>query len=665
MESPILNAALGYLAQGYSVIPVSRESKRPLIEWKEFQVARASEAQIRGWWFTWPDANVAIITGSISGLVVVDLDKDITFDEVSTWALRYDAQETFTVKTSRGWHLYFKHPGFDVRNRAKIDGYIDARQDGGYVVAPPSVHASGFVYKVAQDYEIADMPKKLINFLAEARVNVGKVMTNGEVFQEGGRRVALLSLAGRYLKRGMSADEVYMLLLGVNQAKCQPPLKEEHIKDVVEDIYKAENRTVAGKINKLEKLKEVFAKWLYIVDPYWIELTLAAVIANRWKADPFWFLMVAPSSSAKTELIESVSTLFDTYSLSSLTPQTFISGMKDKEMSLIYKLNGKTLLLKDLTTVLSMRSDDKAIIFSQLREIYDGKFSKAFGSVKTKFWEGKIGFVGGCTGVIETQLLFNNQMGERFLIYRPELGDLDKAGDKAMDSFGLEIQMRAELKAVVNEFIEGSPRRNLHEIVVPDEMRKRFKNLARLAGTLRCGVARDGYSRDIQFRPQPEGLGRMIKQLMIAAKALCEVRGSPSVGLYEMAAMERLALSNVPGFRMDIIKTLVARGGEMNTRDLAGKITLSTNALMEHLDNMAILGLLNKKLGSGMGQVDGGIGDFGGDGRKPYVWSIKDEWTKRLAETEMFGTRLKELQEEGIGLGAGGLSNLVSDTLPL
>ena len=641
-DSVILKAALKYLGMGYSVIPVKRETKRPLIDtWKEFQSVRPTEEQIRGWWAWWPEANVAIITGSISGIVVVDLDRDLSPMELLEWQSKFSVGETFTVKTQRGWHVYFKHPGFDVRNRAKIDGYIDARQDGGYVVAPPSIHESGFQYKIGLDYPLADMPKPLIKFLMDARVDVGKVLASQEVFEEGGRRVAMMSLAGKYLKRGWSAEEVFDALLGVNLRKCNPPLKAEQIKDVVEDIYKAETRQISGKVSKLEEVKAVFDKWLYIVDPYWIEITLATIVANRWKIDPLWMVILAPSSTGKTEIINSVSELADTYALSSLTPQTFISGMKDKEMSLIYKLNGKTLLLKDLTTVLNMRSDDKAAIFSQLREIADGKLSKAFGAVQTKFWEGKMGLMACCTGVLENQMLYNNQMGERMLVYKPVIGDMEAAGMKSLQSFGHEPKMRAEFKEAMASFLKDMPRRPVEEIIISDENMKRIIDLGFIISTLRCGVSRDQFRRSVNYRPAPEGVGRMIKQFAMVAKAICEVRGSAAVGEYEMQVVEKVAWSNVHGLRMDIVDFLIKSGAHKSTQNIAEAIRMPGKTALEYLEDMLVLGFLDRdnKTVEFNGEMDGG------PGRKPYQWWIQPKWLGSLAKTSTYRDCLKDLDK--------------------
>lgn len=72
--SELLSAALSYVKQGFSVIPIQAREKRPLIPWEQYQDRTATDEEIKTWWAKWPDANVEIVTGKISGLVVIDLD---------------------------------------------------------------------------------------------------------------------------------------------------------------------------------------------------------------------------------------------------------------------------------------------------------------------------------------------------------------------------------------------------------------------------------------------------------------------------------------------------------------------------------------------------------------------------------------------------------------
>jgi len=141
----LLAAAVEYSRSGLSVIPIGAD-KRPLVKWKEFQERRASEAQIGMWWEMWPNANVGLVTGHVSGIIVLDCDNEIAMQEWQTHFAELGLA-TSCCKTGRGAHFYFQHPGGTVKNFAgKIEG-LDLRGDGGYVIAPPSIHASGVLYE--------------------------------------------------------------------------------------------------------------------------------------------------------------------------------------------------------------------------------------------------------------------------------------------------------------------------------------------------------------------------------------------------------------------------------------------------------------------------------------------------------------------------------------
>jgi putative DNA primase/helicase len=136
-----LQYALRYAEQGMQVFPLIPKSKKPLTG-DGFKSATTDLDKIMQWWAQWPDANIGIATGKASNLVVLDIDGKYP----DHWP---DLPELPTVKTHKGAHYYFAYPeGQDVGCRSKIDGYdIDLRGDGGYIVAPPSIHPNGGRYE--------------------------------------------------------------------------------------------------------------------------------------------------------------------------------------------------------------------------------------------------------------------------------------------------------------------------------------------------------------------------------------------------------------------------------------------------------------------------------------------------------------------------------------
>ncbi len=146
----IEQSALEYLGRGWSVIPVQERAKRPVVAWKAYQTRLVSEKTLHDWFRRSPDSNVGIVTGALSGIVVLDVDPRHGGKESLRQLERKHGMLPKTIESTTGGggrHLYFSHPGEEVRNRTNIEPGIDLRGDGGCIVAPPSVHPSGKRYR--------------------------------------------------------------------------------------------------------------------------------------------------------------------------------------------------------------------------------------------------------------------------------------------------------------------------------------------------------------------------------------------------------------------------------------------------------------------------------------------------------------------------------------
>ena len=177
--TPQLRQALEYAAKGWLVLPChepmrhgcscrrgacSSPAKHPRVE-RGLHDATTDPAVITRWWARWPQANVGIRTGKCSDLVVVDIDPAHGgMDALRALECELGPLPTTTTVTtgSGGLHLYFAHPDIEVRNSAgKLGPGIDVRGDGGYVIAPPSRHASGGTYEMHASQVLASFPDSL------------------------------------------------------------------------------------------------------------------------------------------------------------------------------------------------------------------------------------------------------------------------------------------------------------------------------------------------------------------------------------------------------------------------------------------------------------------------------------------------------------------------
>lgn len=185
-ESPTLASALEAASFGFLVFPLwwpreggcacrrGQECRNPgkhprISDWQD--QATTDEATIRAWWRRWPDANVGILTGARGGLVVLDFDPgDSGTDSLAVIEGMYGPlPETVQVLSGRhdeatgrqGVHLYFRHPGDDVRIPGSVRTLapdVDVRGEGGLVVGPGSLHASGRRYEWEAAHHPTDVP---------------------------------------------------------------------------------------------------------------------------------------------------------------------------------------------------------------------------------------------------------------------------------------------------------------------------------------------------------------------------------------------------------------------------------------------------------------------------------------------------------------------------
>jgi len=252
--SEMRSAALGYAARGWAVIPIEARGKRPLVPWLEFQQRRATTSEIESWFRRWPDANVGLVTGRISGIVVLDIDpRHGGMDGLSGLEEEY-GQLPGTVEALTGGggrHIYFAHPGAALANRVALRPGVDVRGDGGCVVAPPSLHPSGRRYEWApgsapQELALAPMPAwfgHIVQAAGHARHTLAhwrRLISQG--VGEGERNNTLASLAGHLLSRGVDAEVTLELLLAWNRTRCRPPLPDDDVVRVVQSITRLRER---------------------------------------------------------------------------------------------------------------------------------------------------------------------------------------------------------------------------------------------------------------------------------------------------------------------------------------------------------------------------------------------------------------------------------------
>jgi hypothetical protein len=271
--------ALGYAGLGWSVFPLHsvREggtctcggdcpspAKHPRTK-DGFKSASTDQKTVTEFWDQWPDANIGVRTGRVSGVFVVDVDeaKGADLDKLFK---RFGGEEnwrTLTCTTGRGRHFYFRLPtGVEVRNSAsKLALSVDVRGEGGYVVAPPSVHILGDLYEWTYDEQLLGPPPGLLEALDDkATVTVtesGLVipapkehLVVPELISSGSRNEQLAQIAGKMRSLGFVENEITTQLLSLNERLCQPPLPQTEVVNIGRSISRYEGE-------RLETIEEI------------------------------------------------------------------------------------------------------------------------------------------------------------------------------------------------------------------------------------------------------------------------------------------------------------------------------------------------------------------------------------------------------------------------
>jgi len=261
VRNPLLDAALFYRSLNWSVIPLSPKSKIPPkgFEVIPYRERLATEEEIKSWWTQWPDANVAIVTGKLSNLFVVDFDKyKPEYSEEK--ALEYFPDNIVTPidRSPRGGeHHYYQYPkGEDITIHAATLPAIDYRGEGGYVLAPPSQFNGSFASWVVRPDEVllAAPPLQFLSLIKKASIqniyihgddNQCRQMSSvsSSVYMAGRRDQDLFSVANALVK-SRCEDSLTYKTLEILALNCNPPFPlheaEVKIKSAIERANRKE-----------------------------------------------------------------------------------------------------------------------------------------------------------------------------------------------------------------------------------------------------------------------------------------------------------------------------------------------------------------------------------------------------------------------------------------
>lgn len=249
----LLEAALVYAARGWRLFPChtplatgcscgrdcgKRQGKHPRTE-HGLSDASADPATIRRWWRRWPTANIGLVTGAVSGFVALDIDSyaggEDSLDELMR-SYRALPETVEQLTGGGGRQVLFLHPGVPIKNGvSEIGQGLDVRGDGGYIVAPPSLHLSGrrYAWELSHDPEetpLAAYPDwlKALTLVTARRPAVEADAAIGD----GQRNDHLFRLGASMRARGFTEVAILAALEAINATQCYPPLDDDEVAQI-------------------------------------------------------------------------------------------------------------------------------------------------------------------------------------------------------------------------------------------------------------------------------------------------------------------------------------------------------------------------------------------------------------------------------------------------
>lgn len=367
------------------------------------------------------------------------------------------------------------------------------------------------------------------------------------------------------------------------------------IDGVTEDDAEVQRAILSARA-PLDAAYQTARRWLgaeYDLDA--LNVTLATLAAERLRGDPLWTLLISGSGNAKTETVQAAAGT-GAHIVSTITSDgALLSGSPSREKStdatggLLRAIGNRgVLVIKDVTSILSMNRDSRGAVLAALREIYDGHWQRNVGTDggRTLTWTGRLAILGAVTTAWDRAHDVIASMGDRFVILRMDsYAGRMPAGRRAIANTGDETRMREELAEAVAAVI--APVRESDGVALTSAETERILEAANVVTLARTGVDFD-YRGDVVDAHAPEMPTRFAKQLGQV------LRGAVAIGMDRTAALRlalRCARDSMPPLRLALIDDVAAHPGT-STKEARRRLEKPRTTVDRQLQSLHMLGVL-------------------------------------------------------------------------
>jgi hypothetical protein len=255
----------------WNVFPV-KQDKTPYFKWEDLQTQKVTPKMIEDWWKKYPDANIALATGAISNVAVIDLDaykdkKGVVEQELS----KYVPHETgYAIATTPrgGIHYYFTCKDTKIGNNTDKPHNVDLRANGGYIILPPSSNGNGKRYKWAKapsQVKMDELPKPYLDMIAKSvSKRIQTLQDVSRIFNSGRRDEDLFHVAHCLIKGGMIPEIAFKVLERI-VSTWKEPEGVDIKKWIADKVFSAVQRAE----KKDHHWKEEVENWVTYQEGYW------------------------------------------------------------------------------------------------------------------------------------------------------------------------------------------------------------------------------------------------------------------------------------------------------------------------------------------------------------------------------------------------------------
>jgi hypothetical protein len=291
----------------------------------------------------------------------------------------------------------------------------------------------------------------------------------------------------------------------------------------------------------------------------------AALASHALKQfSPAWCLAIAPPGSMKTDFLESFRGLPGVHFVDEVTTNTFLSGKVDdkpkkrtKPASWLHRIGKDGVLIAADFSTFTANPKSLPIILAQLRRIYDGNFSREFGTdehTEERSWSGRLTLFAGAVPDIDRHYTLFQSLGERFVRVRwPRAGGVETGLRAMKHTVNVSVELRGAVQALMLPVL-SSPQT---APTIPEKIERKVANLSEFVALARTYIERDGYKREAEGVPITEGNTRLPQELCQIARGAALLAGRSEVNDTDYTLVWRVAFDSLPPGRVSVVRALL------------------------------------------------------------------------------------------------------------